>query len=183
MKIFYFVRHGEADFNLLDRVNAHPNVKNDLTITGREQATCCATSLQNALLEIIYCSEFPRARQTAEILNELRRLPILVDSQINETGAFAYEGKPTQLWRSAQMPDRVSAVLPGCEPFFDMKQRLMVFLEKLKQGSQQGILIVSHEEPIQIMLGILGGIPDVVALQRPISHCFPVAIEIERGAT
>ena len=182
MKKFYFVRHGEADYNLLDRVNAHPNVKNDLTITGREQAACCATSLENASLELIYCSEFPRARQTAEILNEQRRLPMLVDSQINETGAYAYEGKPTQLWRSAQVPDRVSAVLPGCEPFFEMRQRLMAFLEMLRQNSQQGILIVSHEEPIQIMLGILGGIPDAIALQRPISHCFPVAIEIGRDA-
>ena len=166
MKKFYFVRHGEADYNLLDRVNAHPNVKNDLTITGREQATCCATSLENASLDLIYCSEFPRARQTAEILNERRRLPILVDSLINETGAFAYEGKPTHLWRGAQVPDRVSAVLPGCEPFFEMRQRLMAFLEMLRQNSQQGILIVSHEEPIQIMLGILGGIPDAIALQR-----------------
>ena len=183
MKTFYFVRHGEADYNLLDRVNAHPNVKNDLTITGREQAACCATRLKNADLEIIYCSEFPRARQTAEILNEQRRLPMLVDAQINETGAFAFEGKPTQLWRSAQFPDRISAVSPGCEPFFEMKRRLMTFLEKLKQGSQQNVLIVSHEEPIQVMLGILGGVPDAVALRRPISHCFPVAIESERGVT
>ena len=183
MKTFYFVRHGEADYNLLDRVNAHPNVKNDLTITGREQAACCATSLKNANLEIIYCSEFPRAHQTAKILNEQRRLPMLVDSQINETGAFAYEGKPTQLWRSAQVPDRMNAVLPGCEPFFEMNRRLTAFLEELKQGSQQNVLIVSHEEPIQVMLGILEGNPDAIALQRPISHCFPVTIEIERGAT
>ena len=178
MKIFYFVRHGEADYNLLDRVNAHPDVRNDLTITGREQAVCCTTSLEKAAVEIIYCSEFPRARQTAEILNERCRVPIRVDRQINETGAFAYEGKPTQLWRRAQVPDRVSAVVPGCEPFLEMKQRLQAFLKKLKGDAEQRILIVSHEEPIQIMLGILDGVPDAAALKRPISHCFPVVIEM-----
>src|SRR5512147_2189075 len=52
-KTLYFVRHGEADYNLLDRVNAHPGVRNDLTATGREQAACCSGELAQAAVELI----------------------------------------------------------------------------------------------------------------------------------
>jgi broad specificity phosphatase PhoE len=174
----YFVRHGEADYNLLDRVNAHPDVRNNLTVTGKAQAACCCKALADVPIELIYCSEFPRARQTAEIVNEHFGVPLVVDPLINETGAFAFEGKPARLWHQAQVPDRLSALVPGCEPFMHMKQRLSAFLEKLREVPQQHIVVVSHEEPIQVMLGILEKIPDAVARKRPISHCLPIHIQL-----
>ena len=177
-KTLYFVRHGEADYNLLDRVNAHPDIRNDLTATGREQAACCAAQLEQAAIEVIYCSEFPRARQTAEIINQRFGVLIVVDRLINETGAFAFEGRRTTAWHEAQVPDRLTAAVPGCEPFAQMKQRLAAFLEKLRQVPAQRIAIVSHEEPIQVMVGMLDGVPDAVAKARAISHCHPVCVPL-----
>lgn len=175
-KTLYFVRHGEADYNLLDRVNSHPEVRNNLTVTGREQAACSEAELASQAIEIIYCSEFPRARQTAEILNRHFSVPLLVEPLINETGAFAFEGKPASWWHRAQVPDRFSAVVPGCEPFNAMKRRLALFLEQLRFVPQRRIVVVSHEEPIQIMLGLIQGIPDAEARARPVSHCRPVSV-------
>lgn len=177
----YFVRHGEADYNLLDRVNAHPHVTNNLTVTGREQAACCVKQLAAEPVGIIYCSEFPRACQTAEIINRHFSVSLVVEPLINETGAFAFEGKPTCLWHQAQVPDRLSAVVPGCEPFAQMKQRLATFLASLREVDAQHIVVVSHEEPIQVMLGLLQNIPDAVALTRPISHCLPISSPIQAG--
>lgn len=180
-KILYFVRHGEADYNLLDRINAHPDVRNNLTVTGREQVACCGKALAEASIELIYCSEFPRACQTAEIINRNFSVPLVVEPLINETGAFAFEGKPTRLWRQAQVPDRLNAVVPGCEPFAQMKQRLATFLESMREVGAQHIVVVSHEEPIQAMVGLLENVPDAVALARPISHCLPISIHIQAG--
>jgi len=177
-KTLYFVRHGEADYNLLDWVNCHPDVSNNLTVTGREQAACCRKELAQGAIEVIYCSEFPRTRQTAEIINQPFGVPIIVDRLINETGAYAFEGKPTSLWHRAQVPDRVHAVVPGCEPFPGMKRRLALFLEKLQGIPERRIVVVSHKEPIQVMVGLLNNIPDLEALTRPISHCYPVVLEI-----
>lgn len=177
-KTLYFIRHGEADYNLLDRVNAHPHIHNDLTTTGREQAACCMKALAGSAIEIIYCSEFPRARQTAEIINRHFNVPLVIDPLINETGAFAFEGKPARLWHQAQVPGRLDATVPGCEPFAQMKQRLARFLDKLRAETQRHIAVVSHEEPIQVMTGILEGLPDTLARARPISHCLPVRLQL-----
>ncbi len=177
-KTLYFVRHGEAAYNLLDRVNSHPDVRNDLTVTGREQAACCRSALASVAIEVIYCSEFPRARQTAEIINQGGGVPIVVDRRINETGAFAFEGLPCSAWHRAQVPDRLNAVVPGCESFAEMKSRLQRFLERLREIPQQRILIVSHEEPIQVLLGMLEDVPDALARARAISHCMPVSMDI-----
>jgi len=177
-KTVFFVRHGEADYNLLARVNAHPHVKNDLTATGREQAACARRELAGSGIELICCSEFPRTRQTAGIINETLGAPLIVDPRINETGAFAFEGKPVRFWHDAQVPDRVTAVVEGCESFADMKQRLVEFLDGLRKLPQQRIAVVSHEEPIQVMLGLLQDLPDAQALARPISHCYPVSLSL-----
>lgn len=178
MKTLYFVRHGEADYNVLARVNAHPTMKNNLTVTGREQAACARSELADSGIEVIYCSEFPRTQQTAGILNEALNAPLVIDARINETGAFAFEGKPVHLWHGAQVPDRITATIAGCEPFADMKRRLADFLASLHTVPQQRIAVVSHEEPIQVMLGLLQNLADAQALSRPISHCYPVSLPL-----
>lgn len=179
MKTLYFVRHGEADYNVLARVNAHPHVKNNLTGTGREQAACARRELAESGIEVIYCSEFPRTQQTAGILNEMLAAPLVIDARINETGAFAFEGKPVHLWHDAQTPDRITATIEGCEPFADMRRRLADFLDGLRLVPQERIAVVSHEEPIQVMLGLLQGLPDMQALARPISHCYPISLPLK----
>lgn len=177
-KTLHFIRHGEADYNLLDWVNAHPHVQNNLTVTGREQAACCRQALAGSAIEIIYCSAFPRARQTAEIINQGFEVPIVVDARINETGAFAFERKPAHLWHAANVPDRLTAIVPGCEPLSEMKQRLATFLAALHTVPARHIVVVSHAEPIQLMVGMLSGVSDATAKQRPISHCLPIKIDI-----
>ena len=172
------MRHGEADYNLLDRVNALPHIKNNLTSTGREQAACARRELAGSGIEVIYCSEFPRAQQTAGILNEALNVPLLTDRRINETGAFAFDGQPARLWHAAQVPDRLTAMVEGCESFVDMKCRLLDFLENLHTVEARHIAVVSHEEPIQVMLGILQNLPDTEAKTRPISHCYPIALAL-----
>ncbi len=175
-KTVYFIRHGEAAYNLLDRVNAHPHIVNDLTVTGREQAACCSRLVEGVGIEAIFCSAFPRARQTAEIVNVSLGVPVHIDPRINETGAFAFEGQPASAWHRAQIPDRLSAVAPGCEGFQEMKARLLAFLDELRASQFKCIAVVSHEEPIQVMVGILEGIPDAQAKARPISHCYPISL-------
>ncbi len=178
-KTLYFVRHGEADYNLLRRVNAHPHVPNNLTVTGREQAACARRELVHADIEVIDCSEFPHARQTAAILNMDWNAPVIVDARINETGAFAFEGQPVERWHAALVPHRTTAAVPGCEPFAAFKARLMAFLESLRGTPQTRIAIVSHEEPIQLMTDLLQGLADTEALARPVSHCHPIVLPFE----
>lgn len=178
-KTLYLVRHGEADYNVLRRVNAHPHITNNLTVTGREQAACARRELATAAVEVIYCSEFPRTQQTAAILNADRNAPLIVDARINETGAFAFEGQPVERWHAVQVPHRITARVPGCEPFAALKARLQSFLEGLHDVPHTHIAVVSHEEPIQVMVGLVQGLADREALARPVSHCYPIVLKLE----
>ncbi len=168
-----FVRHGEALYNTLNRVNADPAVKNDLTELGRRQAAQCRVALAGEEFDAAYCSEFPRARQTAEAIVARHHLLLRIDRRINETGAFAFDGHPCPEWHAAQVPDRFTAELPGCEAFSLFKARLASFLDDILARPERNVLIVSHEEPIQIMLGLLENVPDRDARARPINHCTP----------
>lgn len=176
VQTLYLIRHGEAAYNVLDRVNAHPHIANDLTVTGREQAACCARELATAPIELMVCSEFPRARQTAEIVNAQLGVALRIDARLNETGAFAFEGQPCRFWHEANAGQRLTAQVAGCEPFGALKARLAAFLDELRTLSQRHIAIVSHEEPIQVLAGLLLGLDDATARQRPVSHCLPLVL-------
>ena len=82
------------------------------------------------------------------------------------------------LWHGANVPHRTSATIPGCEPLQEMKQRLADFLDFLRTVPQRHIAVVSHAEPIQIMVGILQGQDDREALLRPVSHCLPIRMDL-----
>lgn len=168
-----FVRHGEARYNVLNRVNADPSVANDLTEVGRQQAARCAAALRGEPFDAAYSSEFPRARQTAEAIIGQHGLPLRIDRRVNETGAFAFDGRPCQEWHAALVPDRFTAEPPGCEAFPQFKARLASFLGDVLAKPERNVLVVSHEEPIQIMLGILENLPDPVARGTRIEHCMP----------
>jgi broad specificity phosphatase PhoE len=45
---------------------------------------------------------------------------------------------------------------------------------------QHRVLVVSHEEPIQVLLGMLEGVPDELARARAISHCMPISVDIKK---
>lgn len=169
-----FVRHGEALYNTLNRVNADPTGENNLTERGRQQAAQCADTLAHEMFDAVYCSEFPRAQQTAEVIAAWHRLPLRIDRRINETGAFAFNGRPCPEWHAALVPDRFTAEPLGCEAFAPFKARLASFLDDILARPEINVLIVSHEEPIQIMLGILERLTDREARCRPIGYCTPL---------
>lgn len=53
--------------------------------------------------------------------------------------------------------------MPGCETFGEVKRRLSLFLEYLDATPQRRIAAASLEEPIQMMAGLLHGLPDETA--------------------
>ncbi len=179
-RVFVFVRHGEARANVEGRVNSLPDRPNDLTERGREQARTCAVLLGEVPFDEAYCSAFPRARQTAELALAGRPVPLLTDPRINETGAFAFDGEPCAAWHAALVPDRFRATPPGCEPFGPFKARLVDFLRGCWATPARRIAVFSHEEPIQVMLGVLEGLSDAAARARPIPHCQPFLWRGER---
>lgn len=87
-----FVRHGESEANLADVVAGSSDIP--LTARGRAQAAAAAERLAGFHAAAVYTSALRRARDTAEIIAAVRRLPVCVEQDLGERNWGAWEGQP-----------------------------------------------------------------------------------------
>lgn len=84
-------RHGQTDWNLQRKLQGRADI--ELNHTGIEQAKIAREELVNEKIDLIICSPLKRARQTADIINEGRNIPIIIDERISERDFGEFEGK------------------------------------------------------------------------------------------
>lgn len=85
------VRHGQTDFNLERKLQGVTD--NKLNETGKEQARITKDKLKDEKIDLIICSPLIRARETADIINEERKLEIIYDDRLIERDFGEYEGE------------------------------------------------------------------------------------------
>lgn len=91
--MIYITRHGQTDWNVLRKVQGRcDKLLND---TGISQAYETKDNLANTDIDLIICSPLLRAKQTAEIINKDRNLPIIYDNRIIERDFGEFEGMST----------------------------------------------------------------------------------------
>ena len=78
----YLARHAETNYNIAKLANADPNIDVHLTEHGIEQAENLAELLKDVDYDIVYISELPRTRQTAEIINITIKSSLLMDASM-----------------------------------------------------------------------------------------------------
>ena len=87
----YIVRHGETDWNKKRRIQGQVDIPlNDL---GRSLARKTAKGLSGIPFEVCYTSPLGRAKETARLILEGRKTPILEDQRIIEMSFGDYEDK------------------------------------------------------------------------------------------
>ena len=91
MKII-IVRHGKTEWNTLKKAAGQVDIP--LNEQGIEQAKETAEKLKDIPIDLIIVSPLIRARQTADIINEGRNIPIKVDERVIERNLGVYEGQP-----------------------------------------------------------------------------------------
>lgn len=90
---FYVFRHGESTYNTEGRIQGHTD-DSVLTTLGEKQAKEIGEKLQNRGIEIIVTSPLKRAVQTAELANQILKLPIVIDKHFIEVNVGIVEGMP-----------------------------------------------------------------------------------------
>ncbi|KAI8619553.1 histidine phosphatase superfamily [Chytriomyces sp. MP71] len=110
-KSFYFVRHGETDYNSQGRIQGH--IESSLTERGVLQAQAAADLMRNHRLtpSMIYSSSLQRAMRTAEILRSTSNIPITFYDGLREQNAGDLEGQP----RQAIDPDVLASLKDGLD--------------------------------------------------------------------
>lgn len=149
---FYFLRHGETDWNVQRRMQGHTDIP--LNATGRRQATEVVTILKNHPIDRIITSNLARAHETAQIINRVLKKPIDIDEDLKERHYGVLEGKTLddlQAFREMRKFDGMPLeenghpCAPQGETYADFKNRTTLAMTRyLHDHASENILFVSH---------------------------------------
>lgn len=154
------IRHTQTDWNVEHKAQGKVNTK--LNKTGILQAEELAKDLKNYSIDLIISSPLDRAKQTAEIVNEGRGIPIICDERIIERDFGEFEGEQPQVYIEKGFWDYDRNVqyekAESIKPFFS---RIYNFLDDMEEKKKnKNILIVTHGAASIAIEAYYKGIPE-----------------------
>ena len=166
MKIYY-VRHGQTDLNLAKKMQGGGTEK-ELNETGVSQAYNTKKELENVKYDLVICSPMKRAKQTAEIINEGRDIPIITDERIRERKLGDYEGRDvTEEMENNIWDYKLNYNIPNGENLHDFEKRIDEFFDDIKEKyHDKSVLIVAHGGIAKVIKAHLYGMPESQNLVR-----------------
>lgn len=158
--LVYLIRHGETDWNVEGRFQGHSDTPlNDI---GRKQAGAVARWLahQPVTFNALYTSDLVRCVDTAQMIADELRLPMIAAPALRELHCGEWEGYtspaidahyPGQLTRWRQEVDTFP--IPGGESVTDVMRRVSVFYERtVVKHLGEAIIMVSHGGALSALL-------------------------------
>lgn len=141
--MIYFVRHGQTDWNLLNKCQGLVDIP--INKTGEEQAKQVKESLKNVNIDLCLCSPLLRARQTFKIIFDREPKKEEIDQRLIERDLGEFEGKTRNEFDfkafnnldndgNYKSAEDISSVL-------DRAKSLYHELEKVKD---KNVLLISH---------------------------------------
>ncbi|MBN8827484.1 MAG: histidine phosphatase family protein [Sphingobacteriia bacterium] len=148
---FYFVRHGETDWNVIKRITGQTDVP--LNSQGLKQAHKVGEILQTLEIKSIFTSTLQRAKQTAEIIqtyinSPLEENPGLMDSKLGIIEGNTDRSKLYEWENGKQLTD--------AESLDDFNLRITNTINEILL-SPGPILVVSHSGVWRHLNQILNG--------------------------
>ena len=174
-------RHGQTEWNVEKRIQGRTDI--ELNDKGIEQADHTKKNLENEKIDLIICSPLKRAKQTADIINKDRNIPIIYDERLLEIcygenegrlhNDFDYDG----FWNIINTHEYKDA-----ENVNKFIKRVHDFLEDIKKYEQENILIVTHNGVCRAINIYFNGIPeDKNIINLGIKNCEVVKYKIFKG--
>ena len=157
-------RHGQTDWNVLKKVQGKADI--ELNKKGIEQAEATRDTLKNEKIDLILCSPLKRAKQTADIINQERNIPIIIDERVSERDFGEFEGMPnTDFDFNAFLSYKQNLQYERAENIKDFFDRVNKFLSSIrKEYAGKRILIVAHGGISIPVKCYFEGIPDMDTL-------------------
>lgn len=158
MTRFYLVRHGQTEWNRVERFRGRLDIQ--LNETGVRQAEAAGRSLKGSGIVAVYSSPLSRAVQTAEAIGAATGLPVspmdeLIDFNFGDWQGLTpeevearYPGQHQQ-W----LVDPAGVHIPGGETLQDVRRRLVEALGRLIRIHQdEAVALVTHKVVCKVML-------------------------------
>lgn len=135
---FYYVRHGETDWNLEHRAQGQTDVP--LNENGRLQATAIPAKIRDAGIKLICSSPLRRAMETAEIIATTLALPIHVIDELKEACWGEFEGTIKGSWYTDWLSGHTES---GAEPYDAFINRAISGINRAI-ANDGPVLVVAH---------------------------------------
>jgi broad specificity phosphatase PhoE len=148
---YWFLRHGETDWNRENRTQGSTDIP--LNETGIAQAYQAASLLRGRGIARIVSSPLQRAQRTAEIVGAALGLPVQVRQDLHEANFGAHEGEVMGAWFAAWVEGRV--VPEGGESFAAVRERVVAGVNEVLQGAALA-LVVAHGGAFRTLRAAMG---------------------------
>ena len=157
MSLFVLARHAQSLLNLEQRVNGDPAVDVPLTDRGREEAQLLGEQLAHLDIDLCVTSQFPRARETAELVLAGRDVPFEVEPLLDDVKIGDLEGLPIDRYREVKRSLGRTKPFPGGESLDDAARRYAQAFALLAAREARRALVVAHEIPVRYALNAAAG--------------------------
>jgi probable phosphoglycerate mutase len=167
---YWFLRHGETDWNRANRTQGSTEVP--LNETGIAQAHAAAALLRGRGIERIFSSPLGRARHTAEIAAAALGVPMEVHDDLREASFGLHEGEVMGAWFAAWAAGEVAP--EGGESFQQVKARVVGAVNRVL--AVPGLsLIVAHGGMFRTLRAAMGFSANVRTANGVPTLCTPQA--------
>jgi len=165
-KPFYYLRHGETDWNVQGLCQGSSDIP--LNETGIAQACDAKRILAKTPFQTICSSPLSRARKTAEIVSEVHSCTIIEIEALQECHFGPREGKPIV---HENLEDFIrKASLEGGETYEAFIDRTVTGLNKALSNPGP-VLVVSHGAVFRALLSHI-----LLSSEVEIGNCVPVSL-------
>ncbi len=167
--ILYIVRHGETEWNVSQVMQGQSD--SPLTKAGIKQAQDLAKNLQHIKFDMVFSSDLLRAKRTAEIIIQEKKIAVKTTEALRERSFGRFEGEPSKrfheelkkYWEEYEkLVDEQKfkykfPTEPDIHSDEELVQRLTLFLREISIAyTGKTILIVTHGGVIRSFLVHLG---------------------------
>ncbi|WP_167578012.1 histidine phosphatase family protein [Ammoniphilus sp. YIM 78166] len=155
---FYLIRHGETDWNRLEKLQGHTDIP--LNQQGLRQAELIAQRLSKLPLKLVCSSDLKRAMQTAKQISSYHsHIPFLQFEQFRERNYGEWEGLSYEEIKQKfpfYEPGQKLGGHYGIEKLEDMQDRALRKLEELSSlYPSSHIAVISHGGLINALLALM----------------------------
>jgi broad specificity phosphatase PhoE len=155
------IRHGQTSLHkrgVLAGWTNDPGLDLDGQLQVKKLAEHISEFLPQLHFDAIYTSPLPRAKQTAEILSAILKIPIFVDDNLKDinigdwAGLSVAEVKNTAIGKR-YFHDPVGVRLPDGEEIVEVLERVIPVFERIRMDhNNDSAIVVSHLDVIKLIL-------------------------------
>ncbi len=180
---WYFVRHGETDWNAERRIQGQSADAPGLNEKGRAQAKEAAEQLKTYNIDLILASDLRRTRETAEIVGHALNKEVFIDSALRERNYGEYEGKTRDelriIYPDFETEHGGNPPGPGGESYEELEKRVFVALAHHRNNhAERNVAIVTHGAWLRALLRKVRNLSHQAVREIPVHNAavFHVAI-------